>query len=175
MHNIEETISHIEKLYQRVTGQQLQQTDVKHAFNPNMDPIAVLEMRAQELLTLINDPVVAQVLEPYTPAISVWENEDKILIRLDTPSVSKEDIDISIKGNLLIITGQRKNLPQEAGFMPRLVETRFGTFFRAITLPFESVTSEINSNLRDGVLEVTITKQTAQAKPRKTANGKTVN
>jgi|GEM_PF-2208000 len=168
--NIEETITQVEKIFENVTGNKLSGTEVRHNMNSQIDPLTLLEMRVAELTQVIQDPYLVQKLQPWTPPISVWENEDKIIVRLDIPAVSKEDIDIALRGNLLVISGNRKNLPQDAGFRPRLVEGTFGHFLRSIVLPFEAMTSDISSSLRDGVLEVTLMKH-SQAKVKKAPAG----
>ncbi len=170
--NIEETISQLESLYQRATGQKINPNEAGRAMNPNLDPLSVLEYRISELLQVVQDPSVIQKLQPWHPPICVWENEERIIMRLDLPSVSKEDIDISLKGNHLVISGIRKNLAQDAGFMPRLVEAPFGHFLRTVLLPFEAVTSDINSSMRDGVLEITLQKLSQNKNPKKMPNGK---
>ena len=169
--NIEETITAVEKLYTRVTGQQLPANSMKHPVQSNVDPIALLEMRIGELNHLLQDPKVFQSLQPWTPPVAVWEGDDKILIRLDLPAVCKEDVDISLRGNVLVISGTRQALPQVAGFMPRLTETAFGQFYRAIHLPIENFTPEISSSIKDGVLEISILK-TTQERSKKAGNGK---
>lgn len=170
---IEETISNIENLYQQVTGQRMNPSEgPSKNVNPNLDPISVLEYRVNELMHLVQDPLILQKLQPWTPPICVWESDDRIIMRLDLPSVSKEDIDISLKANTLVISGVRKNLAQDAGFMPKLVEAPFGHFLRSVVLPFEAVTSDINSSVRDGVLEITLLKHNQNKNLKKNSTGK---
>lgn len=171
--NIEETISQVERLYQQATGQQLPNGQAHHPIHPNMDPIALLEARFTELLTMIQDPRVQKQLQPWTPPLSVWESDEKIFIRVDLPGVGKEEIDISLKNNMVYINGLRRNLPQDAGFMPRMVETQFGHFARTVVLPAEIVNTEISSSVKDGVLEITLQKQGAN-RPKKNTNVKSV-
>src|SRR5262249_827410 len=153
--NIEETISAVEQLYHRVTGQQLTPNSIKHTVQPNVDPIALLETRLFELHRLVQDPTVMQHLQPCAPPMSPWESDEKIVLRLDLPAVSKEDVDISLRGNVLLISGTRQLPPQNSNFMPRLNEAAYGQFQRFIQLPIENFTPEISSAIKDGVLEVT--------------------
>jgi HSP20 family protein len=174
--NIEETITAVEKLYHQVTGQQLPSGTLKHTIQPNVDPIALLEARLHELHQLIQEPSVWRSLQPWTPPMSVWESDEKIIVRLDLPAVGKEDVDISLRGNMLIVTGMRQALPQLAGFMPRLTESAFGHFHRAINLPIENFSPEISSTIKDGVLEITVHKQITQERGagKKNGNGKPI-
>ena len=170
--NIDETISQVEKLFEKATGKQINASDMKYTINPNIDPISLLEARVNQLAQVLNDPAVIQKLQPWNPAASVWENDDKIIVRLDVPAVSKEDVDIALRANMLTISGVRKNLPQDAGFIPRMIEVSYGHFLRSIVLPVEILTSDISSSLRDGVLEVTLLKQ-GTAKSKKPTSNKT--
>src|ERR1700704_4588422 len=90
--NIDETILEVEKLYHHVTGQQMPATNnTKQTLHTNIDPIALLEMRLHELQQMIQDPAVWTHLQPWTPPMSVWESDEKIILRLDLPAVAKED------------------------------------------------------------------------------------
>ncbi len=171
--NIEETIGQVERLYQQATGQQLPNGQNHHPIQPNVDPIALLEARISDLLSLIQDPRVQKQLQAWAPPLSVWESEEKIFIRVDLPGVSKEDIDISLKNNMVCINGLRRNIPQDAGFMPRLVETQFGHFARNIILPAEIINTEISSSVKDGILEINLQKQ-GVTRPKKSSNVKSV-
>jgi HSP20 family molecular chaperone IbpA len=166
--NIDETILAVEKLYHDVTGQQLPSGTMKHTVQPNVDPIALLETRLHELHHLLQEPSVWRSLQPWAPPMSIWESDEKILVRLDLPAVGKEDVDISLRGNVLIVTGTRQAIPQMSGFMPRLTEPAFGHFHRAIHLPIENFSPEISSNIKDGVLEITIHKQAGAGTDRGT-------
>lgn len=173
--NIDETIVQIEKLYQQATGQQIPTVESHHPIHPNMDPISLLEARYQELMGLLQDPTIQKQLQPWTPSLSVWENDEKIYIRVDLPGVAKEDVDLSVKNNVVIISGLRKNITLEAGLRPKLVETHFGHFLRTVMLPPEVVTAEINSIVKDGVLEITLQKQgVTRTNNKKNINGKSV-
>lgn len=158
--NIEGTIAAVEKLYTQVTGQVLSAGNLKHNIQPNVDPIALLEARLNELHQMLQNPAVLKQLQPWTPPMAIWESEDKILIRVDLPAVSKEEVDISLRGNVLVITGNRSALPLVAGYIPRHTEMAFGQFYRQIQLPIENLTPEVTSSIKDGVLEVSIAKQT---------------
>ncbi len=171
--NIDATISAVEKIYTQVTGVTLPAGPLKHSIQPNVDPIALLESRIIELNQLLQNPAVWKQLQPWTPPMAIWESHEKILIRLDLPAVSKEDLDISLRGNTLVVSGNRAALPMIAGYMPRLTESAFGQFYRAIQLPIENITPELTSTIKDGVLEISISKQ-GQERTKKNASGKSI-
>lgn len=173
--NIDETISEVEKLYHHVTGQQMPSINnnaAKQTQHTNIDPIILLEMRLNELQQMIQDPVLWKHLQPWTPAMSVWESDEKIILRLDLPAVAKEDVDISLRGSVLCITGTRQSMPQINGFLPRISETHFGRFQRLVQLPIDNATPEISSSIKDGVLEITVHKTQIERTSKKNSNGK---
>jgi HSP20 family molecular chaperone IbpA len=172
--NIEETIRQVEDLYTRVTGKPCVDGAEKNNVHSNIDPISLMEMRVLQLQQMMQDPVIQAYLQPWTPSVAIWENEDKILVRLDLPATSKEDVDISLNGNVLTIHGVRQPLPQAAGFVPRYCETRFGEFRKVITLPFENVVPEISSAIKDGVLEISLTTRQGREQTKKGSGGKSV-
>ncbi len=156
---LDQAIQTIERLYTRITG---------HGMNPasqNYSPVTseidftrLLDLRMQQLNGCMQDPVVQQMLAPWTPAVALWESEERILVRIFLAGVRKEDVDISIRGNFLFVTGVRHNTLKEHGFQPRLIEGERGHFQRMIALPHEITAPEISSTMADGVLEVFIPK-----------------
>jgi HSP20 family molecular chaperone IbpA len=127
--NIEETIQQVENLYERITGQQVPQGEIKYPVTSNVDPLLLIETRYQELMQRLQDPQIRQRLEPWTPALSVWETEESIFVRVDLPQVKKEDIDISFRGNVLMIAGTRRNFPTTNAMIPKMNETVFAPGF----------------------------------------------
>lgn len=160
MNIIEDTIARVEKLYENITGKELSnEPNSQHRINSDVDPILLLNSRAHELILALQNPMVSALLQPVTPSLSAWESESQYMLKVDMPGVKKEDIDISFKGNLLSIHARRKSGCLENGFVPRKIETQSGTFFRAITLPVENHSSEISSQLEDGILTIIVPKQ----------------
>lgn len=164
--NIDNTIEQIEKLYARVTGKSLPANNGNQSsqINPEMDPSLLVDARLHQLLMTLSDPIIQARLQPFAPAVSIWESDEKILLRMDLCGVRKEDIDISVRGNALIISGFRNSVQPDVGFTPRHQELPFGQFFRSINLPLEVTPSEIDSKLEDGTLQVFVSKRIDSAK-----------
>lgn len=100
---IEQSIEQVEKLYQTITGRMATDHQGTYApLNPEADPIVTLERRIEELVTLMQNPAVIPPVQVWTPPISVWENEREYMIKLDLAGVKKEDIDLSVRGNILL-------------------------------------------------------------------------
>src|SRR5688500_3277024 len=67
----------------------------------------------------------------FHPAVDVDETDSHFTIGLDLPGVSKKDINIEVRDNQLLISGERKNEKRERGFSERF----YGKFHRVVTLP----------------------------------------
>lgn len=102
---------------------------------------------------------------PWTPAVDVYEDKDKIRVRAEVPGLKKDDIDLTIQGNTLILKGERKQEFDEKAENHHRVERVYGRFHRAIGLPSPVNPSEIKATYTDGILEVVLPKK-EEAKPR---------
>ena len=97
------------------------------------------------------------------PAVDVAEDENSILVRAEVPGCNTEDIDISVYGNTLIISGEKKfsDEKKEKGYYH--IESSYGSFRRELTLPTDVDSEKIDATCKNGVLSITLPKA-AQAK-----------
>lgn len=104
----------------------------------------------------------------WMPEMDVFEREGKTIVRVDLPGMKREDIDVVIEGDLLVIHGHREEEKETKEESYYCAERASGAFSRAITLP-EGVTAEsIEATYQDGVLEVVMpTPKTAMTKSTK--------
>jgi len=90
----------------------------------------------------------------WMPHFEVRENGSSIRIVADVPGVKREDLDISITGNRLIVSGQREAEQRHKDENVHTWERQFGQFTRTFTLPDNVDTEHITSELREGVLTI---------------------
>lgn len=92
------------------------------------------------------------------PAIDVAEEEDAIIVRAEVPGCKADDIDISVHGNVLTISGEKKlsEEKKEKGYYH--VESSYGSFRRELTLPTDVDQSKIDATCKNGVLSVNLPK-----------------
>ena|SRR5438105_6975204 len=103
--------------------------------------------------------------EGWTPAVDVHEDKDKYVVKAEVPGMKKEDIDVSLDGSTLTISGERKHEQERKEDETYRSERFFGRFQRNITLPAAVDASKIDANYKDGVLTITLPKS-EEAKPR---------
>ena len=102
----------------------------------------------------------------WTPAVDIYETADTIVMKAELPGLTREDIDIQIEDNTLILRGERrfaKDVQQENYLR---IERAYGSFHRTFTLPATIQQEEIRAVFRDGVLELILPK-TEGAKPKR--------
>lgn len=95
----------------------------------------------------------------FVPKINIRESEETYHIEVELPGVKKENTEIQIDGDILTISGERliKDDVQDEEY--RKVESNYGKFSRAFTLPKRVDTSKIEAKFELGVLEVDIPKK----------------
>jgi HSP20 family protein len=101
----------------------------------------------------------------YMPHFDVTENKDSYLFKADVPGVKEGDVDITLNGRQLTISGKRDVESEDKNDTYYTYERQFGTFTRTFTLPDTADVDHAKSELRDGVLTLVIPKKAeAQAK-----------
>ncbi|HLH55146.1 MAG TPA: Hsp20/alpha crystallin family protein [Verrucomicrobiae bacterium] len=101
----------------------------------------------------------------WTPAVDIYEDNDKYIVKTELPGMKREDIDVALDGNTLTISGERKEEEEKRQGESYRSERYFGRFQRSITLPTEVQTNKIEAAYKDGVLTVTLPKS-EEAKPK---------
>jgi HSP20 family protein len=99
------------------------------------------------------------------PPLTVTEDGDKVFVEAEIPGIKPEDLEISVVGKTLTLSGERK--PEETenvSFHRR--ERKWGSFRKALTLPDEVDANAIQAECKNGVLKIVLPKA-EQAKPRK--------
>jgi len=103
-----------------------------------------------------------------SPRMDAWEGGDKLIVELELPGVARENVDISVIGNELTVSGksEHKEVKEDATYHRR--ERRYSEFSRTVTLPYEPDAGKVTATSKDGVLTISIPRP-AETKPRKIA------
>lgn len=94
----------------------------------------------------------------FIPAINTREGEFAYHVEVDLPGIKKEEINISIEENKLIISGERRVKEEIKEENYYKIESNFGSFSRSFSLPEEADIENIHAESQDGVLEVIVPK-----------------
>ena len=107
---------------------------------------------------MVNPAAAAPQESVWVPAVNEREDENAYIIEIDLPGVKKEDINVEVKDNILIVSGERKfkKVEEDKGY--KRVESFFGKFERRFTLPPDADPEKIEAKVEDGVLTIIIPK-----------------
>jgi len=101
----------------------------------------------------------------WSPAIDVYDSKDNLLVKADMPGMKKDEIEVSVHDNILIIKGEKKAEKEDKGKDYLKQERFYGSFNRAITLPVGVDSGKITASYKDGVLELSLPKK-EESKPK---------
>ncbi len=99
------------------------------------------------------------------PLINVTEDKDNYRVRAELPGLSADQLDISITGNSLAISGERKISEEDKEAKYHRRERESGKFSRMIELPDQVDGEKVAAQMANGILTVTLPKAET-AKPR---------
>jgi HSP20 family protein len=95
----------------------------------------------------------------FAPQFEVKETKDAFIFKADLPGVEEKNIDVSLTGNRLTVSGFREEEDRREGERVFAYERAFGSFTRAFTLPDGVDGDQIGAELKDGVLTLHIAKK----------------
>ena len=90
------------------------------------------------------------------PTIEVKEEKGNLLVTAELPGVKKEDVRVHVRGDALVVEGERKYEKEDKREGYFHTERRYGTFYRAIPLPELADVGKATARFNDGVLNVVI-------------------
>ncbi len=130
------------------------------------NPFRELARIENELNKLFTEflPSTRETVEVVTwaPRVDVYEKDNNLVIEAEIPGAKKEDIEVKIKDNAVVIRGEVKKEEEkkEENFYRK--ERFYGTFERVIPLPVEVKAEEAKAEFKDGILKLTIPKTTQE-------------
>lgn len=100
------------------------------------------------------------------PAVEVTEDSDAIIVKAELPGLEKDDFEVEIEGDRLVIRGEKRAEKEEKKKGYYYTERSFGSFYRAIPLACDVDTKSISADYEKGILTVTLAK-TEEAKAKR--------
>jgi HSP20 family protein len=104
----------------------------------------------------------------WAPRLEAYAKDGDLVLHYDLPGVGLEDVDITLDGNVLTISGERKAATEE-GISYYLNELPYGAFRRSVTVPEGVDTDAIKARFENGVLEVVLPGAVQEVQPKKIA------
>jgi HSP20 family protein len=94
----------------------------------------------------------------YAPSVDVIDRDDEVFVRAQVPGFRKEDIEISVSGDVLTLSGTTSSEQKEEKGNFYRCEISSGAFTRTIALPANVDETKAKATMKEGVLELTLPK-----------------
>ena len=138
-------------------------------FRSTLSDVAVLQNRLNSIFSDFARPI-GEVQESlaagnFVPAVDIYEDEHKLVLKLEVPGVKQEDLEIRLENQTLTVKGERRVEAEEKEENFHRIERRFGSFVRSFTLPQTVDGSSVSAKYDAGVLAIELAKKEA-AKPK---------
>ena len=99
----------------------------------------------------------------WRPTADISETDGEYLVKAELPEVRREDIDVSIEDGVLTIEGERRLEKESKETRQHRIESMYGHFYRAFSLPTDVDADAVSAECRDGVLTVHLPKTAPRA------------
>ncbi|MBN1614348.1 MAG: Hsp20/alpha crystallin family protein [Deltaproteobacteria bacterium] len=131
-------------------------------------PFAELERMRRQMDWLssgLSRGLVGESAAGVFPMMNVTEDKEAYFVRAELPGLKADELDISVTGDTLSISGERKLSVEDEKAQYHRRERDAGRFSRIVSLPAQINTDKVEARCADGILTVTLPKAES-AKPR---------
>ena len=87
-----------------------------------------------------------------TPAVDIFEKDDKLVIKAELPGMDRNDIQLDVKNDVLTLRGERKHEHEVKEDRFYRKEISRGSFVRSFALPGDVEAEKISAEFKDGIL-----------------------
>ena len=127
--------------------------------------VVTLQNRVNSLFRDMNEGDSPLTTASFVPAVDVYEDDKKVVLKLEVPGIEEKDLDVRVENNTLTVKGERKFEKEEKEENFHRIERRYGSFYRAFTLPPTVDTENVQANYNAGVLKLELKKK-PEAQPK---------
>ena len=122
--------------------------------------VATLQNRVNSLFRNFNEAGEGPLTTAsFVPAVDVYEDEKKVVLKLEVPGIEEKDLDVRVENNTLTVKGERKFEKEEKEENFHRIERSYGSFFRAFTLPSTVDTENVAASYNAGVLKLELNEE----------------
>ena len=127
--------------------------------------VVALQNRMNSLFREMNDTESPLTTASFVPAVDIYEDPKKVVLKLEVPGIEEKDLDIRVENNTLTVKGERKFEKEDKEESFHRIERRYGSFYRAFTLPSTVDTEHVQAKYNAGVLKLELLKK-SEAQPK---------
>ena len=91
-------------------------------------------------------------------ASDVFDDDDKVVVRIEAPGLRREDFNIELQGDTLTVWGEKRSDREVSRGRYSVVQCAYGSFRRDVTLPVPVKADKTKATYRDGVLRIELAK-----------------
>lgn len=88
----------------------------------------------------------------------VFEDENRLVVRVEVPGMDKQDINIEIRDDAMVISGEKRFERENTDGRWRVMQCAYGSFYRAVPLPAQVLRDKASATYKNGVLRVELPK-----------------
>jgi HSP20 family protein len=103
--------------------------------------------------------------ETWSPAVNMYEKDERLIVEVELPGLEVEDVNISIEDDVLHLEGERKVSDEAKEGNALRLETAYGRFERYVPLPYKVDAEKSEAKVCNGMLKMTMPTH-QEAKPR---------
>jgi len=155
---VDQAIQKVENLYRTVTGKDAPASGNQpyQPIPPEKSPDQFVGEQMDRLIDALGSFGIPMRTPTWTPPLSIWENKNEIVVRLDLPGVTQDSVHVAASPGRIEVSGLRRAPNGEQPLGMRYIETPHGEFQRTVPLPPEVDVNRLHAQLREGVLEIRV-------------------
>lgn len=131
-----------------------------------ISPLRELARLENEINRLFKELVPEEKVETqvvaWSPRVDVYEKDNNIVIEAEIPGAKKEDIEVKVKDNAVVVKGEVKREEEKKEENYYRSERFYGKFERVLPLPTDVKVEEAKATFENGILKLTIPKATQE-------------
>jgi HSP20 family protein len=119
-------------------------------------------MAMQDRMTRLIDETLSRIWKEdmaqgvWSPPVDILERGDEVVLKVDLPGVTQNEIDIRVEEGTLTIQGERKFVKESSEENYVQIERPYGTFRRTFSIPRTIDQESIKASYKDGVLRIVL-------------------
>jgi len=94
----------------------------------------------------------------------LYDDDNKVVVKLEVPGLANDDFDINIIDNILTISGEKQFQQEKTQGNYRILECAYGRFSRSIPLEYDVKADTAKASYDRGILKIELDKKTQQRK-----------
>jgi HSP20 family protein len=130
-------------------------------FNPwstTFEPFRSLRDEILDIFDDFNTNLAPMSERQFVPKLEIEDKGDTYVLNVEVPGMTEKDLNISVRGNDLILEGEKKQEHRDEKKGRFHSEFTYGKFYRVVPLSDEIDAEKITASFNDGILEVTVAK-----------------